>query len=77
MDSLPIQSTKVVIINAVVTFVQAAVASLLVADGINRASLAGAAGAALSVVWNTILKPYMKSQGFIYKQVEATPVTDK
>lgn len=62
-----IQSAKIVIINALITFVEAAAASLLVADGLDKAALVGAAGTALSVVWNTVVKPYLKSQEVLYK----------
>lgn len=68
---LPVQSTKVVVINALVTFVEAAVGSLLVADGLDRAAIAGAVGIGLSVVWNTVVKPYMKSRGLVYNQVSS------
>lgn len=61
------QSHKVILINALVTFVQAALASLLVADGFDRATLAGIAGTAASLVWNTVIKPYLKSQEILYK----------
>ena len=61
-----IQSAKVIVINALVTFVEAAGAYLLAANGLNRAALAGAAGTALSVVWNTVVKPYLKSQDILY-----------
>lgn len=70
MSNSTVQSPKVVIINVVVTFVQAAVASLLVADGLDKVALAGAAGAAASVVWNTVVKPWLKSQGYLYEQVK-------
>lgn len=58
---------KTVVVNAVVTFFQAALAFLAVNswDFGNKTVLAGAAGAGLSVVWNTILKPYAKEQGWL------------
>lgn len=62
-----IQSAKVIIINMLITFVEAAGGSLLVADGLNRAALAGAAGAGGSAVWNLVIKPYLKSRTALYK----------
>lgn len=62
-----IQSIKVVLINALITFVEAGAAALLVSDGLSKAALAGAAGTAASVVWNTVIKPYLKSQQVLYK----------
>lgn len=62
-----IQSAKVIAINAAITFVEAAVAALLVSDGLDKAALAGAAGTAASVVWNTVIKPWLKSREILYK----------
>lgn len=60
-------SNKTVITNATVTFVQAFVAFLASTswDYTNKTVLAGAVGAGLSVVWNTILKPYAKEKGWL------------
>lgn len=59
--------TKTVVVNAVVTFVQAAAAFLAVNnwDVSNKTVLAGAVGAGLSVVWNMVIKPYAKEKGWL------------
>lgn len=57
---------KKLIIKALVTFVEAAGAALLVADGLDRAALAGAFGSALSIVWNTVIYPQL--QAYLTKQ---------
>ncbi|MBA3679095.1 hypothetical protein H0W80_02805 [Candidatus Saccharibacteria bacterium] len=61
---MKLASTKVILTNVLVTFVQAAVAFLAVNnwDYNNKVVLAGAAGAGLSVVWNTVIKPYLKER---------------
>ncbi len=65
--SMKATPTKTVITNAVVTFVQAAVAFLAVNswDYTNKTVIAGAVGSALSVVWNTIIKPWAKEKGWL------------
>lgn len=50
---------KKVAMRVIVTFVQAMLAYLVVADGINKAVIAGGIGSALSVVWNTVLLPVL------------------
>lgn len=57
---------KTVAVNATVTFVQAFLATWA-ATGFNldKVVLAGAIGGALSLVWNTILKPFAISQGWL------------
>lgn len=57
---------KTVAVNATVTFVQAFLATWA-ATGFNldKVVLAGAVGGALSLVWNTILKPFAISQGWL------------
>lgn len=59
--------TKTVVVNAVVTFVQATVAFLSVNswDLSNKTVLVGAVGAGLSVVWNVVIKPYLKEKGLL------------
>lgn len=69
MQDLPIQRAKVVIINMAVTALEAAVGFLAV-SGWNisdKTVLAGAVGAGLSAAWNTILKPWLKSNTGLYK----------
>ncbi len=58
---------KTVAVNAIVTFVQAFVAYLAVSnwDYTNKTVIAGAIGAGLSVVWNTVLKPFAKDKGWL------------
>lgn len=57
---------KTVVVNAVVTFVQAFVAAwTLTGFQINKGAIGGAIGAALSLVWNTILKPFAIKQGWL------------
>lgn len=57
---------KTVAVNATVTFVQAFLATWA-ATGfqLDKVVLAGAIGGALSLVWNTILKPFAISQGWL------------
>ena len=64
---MKLASRKVIITNVVVTFFQAAIAFLAVNswDISNRAVIAGAVGAGASVVWNTVLKPYLKERGLL------------
>lgn len=52
---------KKLIVKALVTFVQALAGYLVVADGLNKALIAGAVGSALSVVWNTVLYPQLQT----------------
>lgn len=56
-------NTKKLVVKVVVTFVEAAVASLAVShwDYSNKVVLAGAIGSALSVVWNTVLYPQLQT----------------
>lgn len=60
-------STKIVLTNAFVTFIQAASAFLAVNgwDLTNKTVIAGAVGAGLSVVYNTVIKPYLKEKGVL------------
>lgn len=64
---MKLASTKTIVTNVVVTFVQAAVAFLAVNgwDWTNKTVIAGAVGAGVSVVWNTIVKPFMKQKGWL------------
>ena len=57
---------KTVIINALVTFVQAFGASWVITGyALDRLTLIGLVGSAASVVWNTILKPYLIKAGWL------------
>lgn len=51
---------KKIVLRVIVTFAQAALAYLVVADGVTKATVAGAIGAGLSVVWNTVLYPIVQ-----------------
>lgn len=66
---MKIQITKSVIINVVITFLEAASAFMAVNkwDYSNKAVLAGAIGSGVSVVWNSIIKPYLKDNTSLYK----------
>jgi D-alanyl-D-alanine carboxypeptidase len=65
---IKLSDLKVVITNVAVTFVQAFVATwALTGYKADKAALGGAVGAGLSVVWNTIVKPYLQAKGVIKK----------
>lgn len=51
---------KKLAVKALVTFVEAFVAAMPLADGIHKLAVAGAIGASLSVVWNTSLYPALQ-----------------
>lgn len=59
--------TKTIVINMVVTFFEAAGAALMVADGLDRAAIAGAVGLGASAVWNLVIKPALKENTSLYK----------
>lgn len=55
-----------VILNMVVTFVQAATAAWYITGfKTDKLAVAGAVGAGLSVVWNTIVKPWAVKIGLL------------
>lgn len=60
-------STKTIVVNVIVTFVQAAVAFVAVNNWnfTDKAVIAGAVGAGASVVWNTVIKPWLKEKGWL------------
>ena len=63
-----IQSFRTIAINVVVTFVEAALAAWAVnGNKTDKASLVGAAGAGVSVVWNVVVKPLLKANTSLYK----------
>lgn len=69
-----LQSAKVIAINVVVTFVETFIATLVLTDHpTSQAAILGAGGAAASVVWNTVIKPALKSQDVLYKK---SPVSE-
>lgn len=57
---------KTIVVNAVVTFVQAFVASWAITGyALDRITLIGLLGAALSLAWNTVLKPFVIKKGWL------------
>lgn len=63
-----LQSTKIIVINVVVTFFQGALAAWAVTGNkLDKTALTGAAAAGASVVWNTVIKPFLKSRSILYK----------
>lgn len=64
---MKLASTKTIVTNVVITFLQAALAFLAVNnwDFNNKAVVAGAVGAGASVVWNTVIKPVLKERGWL------------
>jgi GH25 family lysozyme M1 (1,4-beta-N-acetylmuramidase) len=57
---------KTVITNVLITFVEAFIATwTLTGYQLSRGAVGGAIGAAASVVWNTLLKPYLVNNGYI------------
>lgn len=67
---MPVQSLKVVLINVAVTFIEGTLAAwALVGHQTTKEALVGAAAAGVSLVWNTVIKPFLKNNGILYKQV--------
>lgn len=64
-----LQKVSVIVTNMAVTFVQAALA-VWVTSGFSTDKLAvsGAVGAGASAVWNVIIKPFLKNQGWLKKE---------
>lgn len=59
---------KTVIINIAVTFVEGFVAAwVLTGNELTKHALVGAGAAAISLVWNTVIKPYLKDNTSLYK----------
>ncbi len=61
-----LQSTTVILTNIVVTFVQAAFA-VWAANGfkVDKLAIGAVVGAGASAVWNLIVKPWLKSIGWL------------
>lgn len=67
---MKLQSTKVIVINVLVTFVEgAAPAWALTGNQLTKAALGGAGAAGVSLAWNTVVKPWLKSKGILYRKV--------
>lgn len=65
-----LQSTKVIIINVLITFVEGfAAAWLVMGNSLSKHALVGAAAAGASLAWNTAIKPLLKYNGILYKKV--------
>lgn len=61
-----VTEVKTVAVNAAVTFVQAFVAAwALTGYQLDKAAVGGAIGAGLSLVWNTIIKPFAIKKGWL------------
>ena len=61
-------SLKVIVINVVVTAVQGFLAAWAVTGNkTDKASLGAAVAAGASLVWNSVLKPYLRGNQIIYK----------
>lgn len=60
------ESTKTILINIIVTFVQAA-GAVWVTSGFatDKLAISGAIGAGLSAVWNLVVKPLFKKWGWL------------
>lgn len=62
-----LQSPKIIIINMVITFLEGfAPAWFVTGNKLDRTALIGAGAAGGSLVWNTIIKPWMKSNKILY-----------
>ena len=60
------ETTAKIITNIIVTFVQAGVAVWVASGmGTDKIALGAFVGAGLSAVWNLIIKPFLKSQGWM------------
>lgn len=67
---MKLQSTKVIAINVLVTFVEGfAPAWALTGNQLTKSALVGAGAAGVSVLWNTLIKPWLKTQGILYNKV--------
>lgn len=64
------QSPKIVAINVLITFLEGfAAAWALTNNEVSQHALLGAGAAGISLVWNVVVKPYLKSRGILYKKV--------
>ena len=67
---MQLQSTKVIVINVLVTFVEGfAPAWALTGNQLTKSALIGAGAAGASLVWNTLIKPWLKANGILYNKV--------
>ena len=60
------ESTKTIIVNVVVTFVQAGFATWIAMGGaVDKLAIGAVTGAGASAVWNMVLKPLLKDKGYL------------
>lgn len=65
---MKLQSTKIIIINVVVTFLEGfGAAWLLTGNKLDQTALVGAGAAGLSAVWNLVVKPVLRERTSLYK----------
>lgn len=63
---MKLASTKTIVTNVLVTAIQGFLAAWAVTGNkTDKASLGAAVAASASVVWNTVLKPFLKEQGWL------------
>lgn len=66
---MKLQSAKVITINVIVTFVEGfGAAWLLTGNQLDKASLVGAGASGISLAWNTVVKPLLKSKKLLYSK---------
>ncbi len=66
---MELQPTKVIVINVLVTFAEGFLAAwALTGNDTSKHALVGAGAAAVSLVWNTLIKPLLKSRGILYNK---------
>ncbi len=59
---------RTVVINILITFLEGFVAAwALTGNEVTKHALVGAGAAAISLVWNTVIKPYLKTNTALYK----------
>jgi hypothetical protein len=64
------ETLRTILVNIVVTFVQAGVAVWTLSNfALDKATIGGVIGAGLSAVWNTVLKPVLKKMGYLKTEV--------
>lgn len=63
---MTLASTKTIVTNVVVTFVEGFLAAwVTTGNSLTKHALVGAAASGASIVWNTVLKPFAKSRGWL------------
>lgn len=70
------ETIKTIIVNIVVTFVQAGIAVWSISNfSLDKATVGAVAGAGLSAVWNLVLKPLFKQWGWLKTEVNDGSIT--